>query len=163
VLDFLFSPLGHQREKIHARTEAQSVPLRWRREVWGSPGAEAHDDKKYPDFGGQWNASRNRQSICTSKAPRLGQVPPDTEYHAQWKPVCMNQNLVGQARSTSPASRRHAAGDDRDLSDGNLSSLRDDLHVIEYLTQQRAFHRRRASQDEEFDSSYQGYSIGHGS
>ena len=43
----------------------------------GIAGAEAHDDKKYPDFGGQWKRPPGiANQFDTSKPQRLGQVPP---------------------------------------------------------------------------------------
>ena len=45
--------------------------------IAGAIGAQAHDEKKYPDFGGQWKRPpgiANQYDI--SKPQRLAQVPP---------------------------------------------------------------------------------------
>ena len=57
-------------------------------------GAQAHDEKKYPDFGGQWKRPpgiANQYDI--SRPQRLGQVPPLTkEYQLIWEEGLQDQN-----------------------------------------------------------------------
>ena len=66
--------------------------------IIGAAGAQAHDEKKYPDFGGQWKRPPgigNQYDI--SRPQRLGQVPPLTkEYQLIWEEGLQDQNLGGQ-------------------------------------------------------------------
>jgi len=78
-------------------------------------GAQAHDEKKYPEFGGQWKRPPGiANQFDVSKPQRLGQVPPLTrEYQLKWEAGLQDQNLGGQgtdptavldpAASTDPA------------------------------------------------------------
>src|SRR5437016_95734 len=64
----------------------------------GIAGAKAHDEKKYPDFGGQWKRPPGiANQFDISKPQRLGQVPPLTrEYQLKWEAGLQDQNMGGQ-------------------------------------------------------------------
>ena len=96
--------------------------------IVGVAGAQAHDDKKYPDFSGQWKRPPgigNQYDI--SRPQRLGQVPPLTkEYQLIWeeglrgltpqrRPALIYGMLDRIARhwGTTPAEREAAFPGDR--------------------------------------------------
>src|SRR3954467_14487208 len=62
--------------------------------VVGLNGAQAHDPKKYPGFGGQWKRPPGiANQYDTSRPQRLGQVPPLTkEYQLKWEAGLQDQN-----------------------------------------------------------------------
>ena len=132
----------------------------------GAAGAQAHDEKKYPDFGGQWKRPpgiANQYDI--SRPQRLGQVPPLTkEYQLIWEEGLQDQNLGGQG--TDPTFTCIPDGMPRAMNvifpmqiiiEPEMTII-----LIEYLTMQRRIFTdgRQFPKDDEFEPSFQGYSIG---
>jgi hypothetical protein len=129
-------------------------------------GAQAHDAKKYPDFGGQWKRPAgigNQYDI--SRPTRLGQVPPLTkEYQLIWEEGLQDQNLGGQG--TDPTFTCIPDGMPRAM---NVIFpmqiiIEEEMTIIliEYLTMQRRIFTdgREFPKDDEFEPSFMGYSIG---
>src|ERR1700709_869709 len=86
--------LAHQRrKKMQYRSSISAIALATAM-IAGIAGAQAHDDKKYPDFGGQWKRPPGiANQFDTSKPTRLGQVPPLTrEYQLRWEAGLQDQN-----------------------------------------------------------------------
>jgi len=134
--------------------------------IVGVAGAQAHDDKKYPDFSGQWKRPPgigNQYDI--SRPQRLGQVPPLTkEYQLIWEEGLQDQNLGGQG--TDPTFTCIPDGMPRAMNvifpmqiiiEPEMTII-----LIEYLTMQRRIFTdgREFPKDGEFEPSFMGYSIG---
>src|SRR5947209_3228630 len=95
-------------------------------------GARAHDESKYPDWSGQWRRPAGvGNQWDTSRPPRQGQAPLTAEYQAIYEANLKDQAAGGQG--TDPTYTcipdGHAAGDERDLSDGNHHPAEDHLHA----------------------------------
>ena len=134
--------------------------------IVGAAGAQAHDEKKYPDFGGQWKRPpgiANQYDI--SKPQRLGQVPPLTrEYQLKWEAGLQDQNMGGQG--TDPTFSCIPDGMPRVMNvifPMELIVTEKTTYMLEeYLIQQRRIFTdgREFPKDGEFEPSFQGYSIG---
>jgi hypothetical protein len=134
--------------------------------IVGAAGAQAHDEKKYPDFGGQWKRPpgiANQYDI--SRPQRLGQVPPLTrEYRAIWEAGLQDQNMGGQG--TDPTFSCIPDGMPRVMNVIFPMELivtdKATYMLEEYLTQQRRIFTdgREFPKEGEFEPSYMGYSIG---
>jgi hypothetical protein len=134
--------------------------------IVGLAGAQAHDEKKYPDFGGQWKRPpgiANQYDI--SRPQRLGQVPPLTkEYQLKWEAGLQDQNEGGQG--TDPTYSCIPDGMPRTMNVifpmQIIIQPEMTIILVEYLTMQRRIFTdgREFPKDGEFEPSYQGYSIG---
>jgi hypothetical protein len=134
--------------------------------IVGMAAAQAHDEKKYPDFGGQWKRPPGiANQYDTSRPQRLGQVPPLTkEYQLIWEEGLQDQNLGGQG--TDPTFTCIPDGMPRAMNvifpmqiiiEPEMTII-----LIEYLTMQRRIFTdgREFPKDDEFEPSFMGYSIG---
>jgi hypothetical protein len=129
-------------------------------------GAQAHDEKKYPDFSGQWKRPpgiANQYDI--SKPTRLGQVPPLTrEYQLRWEAGLQDQNEGGQG--TDPTFSCIPDGMPRVMNVIFPMELvvtdKTTYMLEEYLTQMRRIFTdgRDFPKEDEFEPSFMGYSIG---
>jgi hypothetical protein len=134
--------------------------------VLGLAGAKAHDEKKYPDFGGQWKRPPGiANQFDISKPQRLGQVPPLTrEYQLKWEAGLQDQNLGGQG--TDPTFTCIPDGMPRVMNVifpmEIIVTEKTTYMLVEYLTQQRRIFTdgRAFPKEEEFEPSFMGYSIG---
>jgi len=134
--------------------------------IVGAASAQAHDEKKYPDFGGQWKRPpgiANQYDI--SRPQRLGQVRPLTrEYRAIWEAGLQDQNMGGQG--TDPTFSCIPDGMPRVMNvifPMELIVTDKAIYMLEeYLTQQRRIFTdgREFPKEGEFEPSYMGYSIG---
>jgi len=129
-------------------------------------GAQAHDEKKYPEFGGQWKRPPGiANQFDVSKPQRLGQVPPLTrEYQLKWEAGLQDQNMGGQG--TDPTFSCIPDGMPRVMNvifPMELIVTEKTTYMLEeYLIQQRRIFTdgREFPKDGEFEPSFQGYSIG---
>jgi hypothetical protein len=134
--------------------------------IAGIAGAQAHDDKKYPDFGGQWKRPPGiANQFDTSKPTRLGQVPPLTrEYQLRWEAGLQDQNEGGQG--TDPTFTCIPDGMPRVMNVIFPMELvvteKTTFMLEEYLTQLRRIFTdgRDFPKEDEFEPSFMGYSIG---
>jgi hypothetical protein len=134
--------------------------------IVGIAGAQAHDEKKYPDFGGQWKRPPGiANQFDTSKPQRLGQVPPLTrEYQIKWEAGLQDQNEGGQG--TDPTYSCIPDGMPRVMNVifpmEIIVTEKTTYMLIEYLTQERRIFTdgREFPKEGEFEPSFQGYSIG---
>ena len=129
-------------------------------------GAQAHDEKKYPEFGGQWKRPPGiANQFDVSKPQRLGQVPPLTrEYQLKWEAGLQDQNMGGQG--TDPTFSCIPDGMPRVMNvifPMELVVTEKATYMLEeYLTQQRRIFTdgREFPKEGEFEPSFMGYSIG---
>ena len=127
-------------------------------------GAQAHDEKKYPDFGGQWKRPPGiANQFDISKPQRLGQVPPLTrEYQLKWEAGLQDQNLGGQG--TDPTFSCIPDGMPRVMNVifpmEVIVTPNTTYMLIEYLTQQRRIYTDGRDWPKDFEPSFTGYSIG---
>ena len=134
--------------------------------IVGAASAQAHDEKKYPDFGGQWKRPPGiANQYDVSRPQRLGQVPPLTrEYRAIWEAGLQDQNMGGQG--TDPTFSCIPDGMPRVMNvifPMELIVTDKAIYMLEeYLTQQRRIFTdgREFPKEGEFEPSYMGYSIG---
>jgi len=134
--------------------------------ILGAASAQAHDEKKYPDFGGQWKRPPGiANQYDVSRPQRLGQVPPLTrEYRAIWEAGLQDQNMGGQG--TDPTFSCIPDGMPRVMNvifPMELIVTDKAIYMLEeYLTQQRRIFTdgREFPKEGEFEPSYMGYSIG---
>ena len=132
----------------------------------GIAGANAHDEKKYPDLSGQWKRPPGiANQFDISKPQRLGQVPPLTrEYQLKWEAGLQDQNLGGQG--TDPTFSCIPDGMPRVMNVifpmEIIITEKTTYMLIEYLTQHRRVYTdgREFPKEGEFEPSFQGYSIG---
>jgi hypothetical protein len=127
-------------------------------------GAQAWDDAKYPNFGGQWKRPPGiGNQFDQSKAPREAQQVPFTpEYQKIFEADLKDQALGGQG--TDPTYRCIPDGMPRAMNVifplEIIVTPKTTYMMIEYLTMQRRIFTDGRDFPEEFPPAWMGYSIG---
>jgi len=127
-------------------------------------GAQAHDESKYPNFGGQWKRPPGiGNQFDQTKAPREAQKVEFTpEYQKIFEDNLKDQALGGQG--TDPTYQCIPDGMPRAMNVifplEIIVTPNTTYMLIEYLTMQRRIFTDGRSFPEEFPPSYMGYSIG---
>src|SRR6266576_1549345 len=127
-------------------------------------GAQAHDESKYPNFGGQWKRPPGiGNQFDQTKAPREAQKVEFTpEYQKIFEDNLKDQGLGGQG--TDPTYQCIPDGMPRAMNVifplEIIVTTNTTYMLIEYLTMQRRIFTDGRSFPEEFPPSFMGYSIG---
>ena len=94
-------------------------------------GARAEGEGKYPDWGGQWVRPSGIQFDPTKPLGRGQQAPLTPEYQAKFEAGLADQAAGGQGeRARFLPAARHAAHDERVLSDGVHRPAEHHLHPV---------------------------------
>ena len=127
-------------------------------------GVAAHDESKFPDWGGQWRRPPGiGNQFDTSKAPRQAQQPPLTpEYQAIWEANLADQAAGGQG--TDPTYVCIPDGMPRGMNvifPMEIITLPKTTYImIEYLSMLRRIYTDGRDFPKDFEPSFMGYSIG---
>src|SRR5215831_18223467 len=149
---------------MNDRGSMRTIALAAAMVMGGIAGANAHDERKYPDLSGQWKRPPGiANQFDISKPQRLGQVPPLTrEYQLKWEAGLQDQNLGGQG--TDPTFTCIPDGMPRVMNVVFPMELvitpKTTYVLVEYLMQLRRIYTDGRTMPPDTEPSFMGYSIG---
>ena len=131
--------------------------------VIATPGAQAFDASKYPDWAGQWRRPAGvGNQWNTGRPPRQGQAPLTPEYQAIYEENLRDQAAGGQG--TDPTFTCIPDGMPRAMNVIFPMEIIIQPHIthmlIEYLSMMRRIYTDGRSFPESIEPSFAGYSIG---